>query len=64
MKARLETEVTGSARAQVELELARVQNGLAVSEDGRLKAESELDFDRPWLRQRRPAGRLRKRKTA
>ena len=39
---RLEIEVAGSARAQVELELSRVQSVLTTPEDGRLKAESEL----------------------
>ena len=39
---RLEIEATGSARAQVELELSRVQSALSISEGDRLKAESEL----------------------
>ena len=39
---RLEIEAVGSARAQVGLELSRVQSTLAISEGGRLKAESEL----------------------
>ena len=37
--ARMDAEVTGSARTQVESELARVQNALAVSEEARWKAE-------------------------
>ena len=41
--ARLETEAAGSAWAQVEYELTRVQCTLTTSESGRLKAESELD---------------------
>ena len=41
--ARLETEVAGSARAQMEFELARVQRALATSEDAQQKVESELD---------------------
>ena len=40
--ARLDAEATGSARVQVESELARVQNALAASEDARQKGESEL----------------------
>ena len=40
----LETEGVGSARAQMESELARVQCALTASEGIRLKAESELDF--------------------
>ena len=40
--ARLEIEATGSTRAQVELELSRVQSDLTTSEGGRLKTESEL----------------------
>ena len=39
----LEIEATRSARAQVELELSRVQSSLTTSEGDRLKAESELD---------------------
>ena len=39
---RLEIEAAGSARAQVELELSRVQSALSISKGGRLKAESEL----------------------
>ena len=45
----LEAEAAVSAQAQVELELTRVQNILIASEDGRLKAESELDFVRQVL---------------
>ena len=41
--ARLETEAVGNARAQVELELTRVQRALTTSKGDRLKAESELD---------------------
>ena len=40
--ARLDAEAAGSARAQVESELARVQHALATSEDARHKGESEL----------------------
>ena len=47
--ARLETEAAGNARAQVELELSRVQWALATSEGGQLKAESELDSIRQAL---------------
>ena len=39
---RLEIEVAGSARAQVELELSQVQSALSISEGSWLKAESEL----------------------
>ena len=39
---RLEIEVAGSALAQVEQELSRVQSALTISEGGRLKAEFEL----------------------
>ena len=42
--ARLETDSAGSARAQMESELARVQRALTASEGVRLKAESELDY--------------------
>ena len=42
--ARLEIEAAGSARAQVELELSRVQSALTTSEGGQLKSESELGF--------------------
>ena len=38
----LEIEAAGSARAQVELELSRVQSALTTSEGGRLKLVSEL----------------------
>ena len=38
----LDIEAAGSARAQVELELSRVQSALTTSEGDRLKAESEL----------------------
>ena len=41
--ARLETDVTGNAWAQMESELARVQRDLTASEGIQLKAESELD---------------------
>ena len=41
--ARLEIDVVGSTRAQMESELARVQRALAASEDTRRKMESELD---------------------
>ena len=57
--ARLETEVAGNARAQVESELPRVQCALATSEGGRLKAESKLNSVRQL--RRRPTGRRRKR---
>ena len=40
--ARLETDA-GSAQAQMESELARVQRALTASEGVRLKTESELD---------------------
>ena len=40
--ARLDVEVEGSARAQVEFELAKVQHTLVASEDARHKGESEL----------------------
>ena len=49
MMARLETEVAGNARVQVELELTRVQHALTTSEGDRLKAESELDYVRQAL---------------
>ena len=39
---RLEIKAVGSVRAQVKLELSRVQSALTISEGGRLKAESEL----------------------
>ena len=39
----LETDEAGSARAQMESKLARVQRALTVSEGIRLKAESKLD---------------------
>ena len=42
--ARLETDATGSARAQMESELELVQRALTASEGVRQKAESELDF--------------------
>ena len=41
--ARLETDVAGSAQAQMESELARVQRALIALEGVRLEAESELD---------------------
>ena len=41
--ARLETEEAGSAPAQVESELARVQHSIVSSKDARRKVESELD---------------------
>ena len=47
--ARLETKATGSARAQVELELSRVQCALTIAKGGRLKAESNLDSVRQAL---------------
>ena len=47
--AQLETEVAGSARAQVELELSRVQCALTTADGGRLKAESKLDSTRQAL---------------
>ena len=54
---RLEIKAAGSARAQVELELSRVQSALSISEGGQLKAESELaPSNRPWWLLRRPAG--------
>ena len=40
--ARLETDAAGSARAQMESELAQVQHALTASEGIRLKTESEL----------------------
>ena len=40
--ARLKIQAAGSARAQVELELSRVQSALTTSEGCQLKAESEL----------------------
>ena len=40
--ARLKIQAAGSARAQVELELSRVQSALTTSKGGQLKAESEL----------------------
>ena len=42
--ARLEIEAARSARAQVELELSRVQSAMTTSKGGRLKSESELGF--------------------
>ena len=47
--ARLETEAAGNARAQVELELSRVQCALTTTDGGRLKAEYELDLARQAL---------------
>ena len=41
--ARLKTDATGSARAQMESKLTRVQRALTTSEGVRMKAESELD---------------------
>ena len=41
--ARLEIDAAGSARAQMEYELAQVQRALATSEDARRKMESKLD---------------------
>ena len=41
--ARLEIETAGSARAQIEFELARVQRALVGLEDARRKVEFELD---------------------
>ena len=46
---RLKTEAAGYARAQVELELSRVQCALSTTDGGRLKAESELDSARQAL---------------
>ena len=40
--ARLDTEVAGSARTQVESELTRVQHALVSSKDAQQKVESEL----------------------
>ena len=40
--ARMDAAATGSARTQVEFELARVQNALAVLEEARQKAEDEV----------------------
>ena len=40
--ARLDAKATGSARVQVESELARVQHALAASEEARQKGESKL----------------------
>ena len=40
--ARLDAEAEGSARAQVEFELSKVQHTLVASEDARHKGESEL----------------------
>ena len=42
--AQLETDEVGSARAQMESELARVQRALTTSEGVRSKAKFELDF--------------------
>ena len=39
--ARMDADATGSARAKVESELAKVQNALAVSEEARRKTEDE-----------------------
>ena len=41
--ARLEIDAAGSARAQMESELARVQHALATSKDAQRKMESKLD---------------------
>ena len=41
--ARLEIEAAGSAQAQMESELARVQRDLTASEDARRKVDFELD---------------------
>ena len=43
LMARLEANATGSARAQMEYELTRVQRALTTSEGVRLKAKFELD---------------------
>ena len=40
---KLETDAAGSARAQMESELVRVQCALTVSEGIRMKVESKLD---------------------
>ena len=47
--AQLEIDVVSSARAQVEAELARVQDALVAAEDARLKADSEHDVARQAL---------------
>ena len=49
MMVRLETEEADNARAQVELELSRVQCARTITEGGRLKVESELDSARQAL---------------
>ena len=49
MMAQLETDAMGSARAQMESKLARVQGALIASEGVRLKAKSELDSIRQAL---------------
>ena len=51
--------MAGSAQAQVESELARVQRVLVASEDARRKMESELDGVL-WLLLERPGGRRRR----
>ena len=42
LMARLDTETAGSAQAEVESELARVQHALAILKDARQKGESKL----------------------
>ena len=54
---RLEIDAAGSARAQVESELARVQHALAASEDARRTMESELDVAQQALAASREACR-------
>ena len=55
--ARLETDATGSARAQMESELARVQCALTASEGVRFKVGSELNFIQQALAAAREACR-------
>ena len=60
--ARLETDAEGSARAQMESELARIQCTLIASEGVRLKWSLNLTlFSKPWLSRGRPVGRRRRR---
>ena len=54
---RLKTDMAGSARAQMESELTRVQRALTTSEGVWMKVESELDFVQQALAATREACR-------
>ena len=59
--ARLEIKAVGSARAQMESELALVQHALAASEKAQRKVESEFEgFSSLWILLERPGGRRRR----